>query len=98
MREGDDGERKIAEVGTWRGSALFSDAERVALEYAEQITHTDKRVDDELFARLRLYYSEAQLVELTAAIALENFRSKFNPPLAIEAQGLCLLPAGKPRA
>jgi len=29
---------------------------------------------------------------LTAAIAFENFRSKFNPPLGIEAQGLCMVP------
>jgi alkylhydroperoxidase family enzyme len=38
------------------------------------------------------HYSEAQIVELTAAIALENFRSKFNPALGVEAQGFCLLP------
>jgi hypothetical protein len=31
-------------------------------------------------------------VELTAAIAMENFRSKFNPPLRIEAQGFCMVP------
>ena len=34
---------------------------------------------------------EAQWVELTAVVALENFRSKFNPPLGIEAQGFCVL-------
>jgi hypothetical protein len=31
-------------------------------------------------------------VELTAAIALENFRSKFNPALGVESQGFCVLP------
>jgi hypothetical protein len=35
---------------------------------------------------------EPQLVELTTLIALENFRSKFNPALGVEAQGFCLLP------
>ena len=40
----------------------------------------------------RQHYSEAQIVELTAAIAFENFRSKFNPPLGIEAQGFCPMP------
>lgn len=92
MRESDDGDRKLAEVATWRGSALFSDAERVALEYAERITHTDQQVDDELFTRLKQHYNEAQIVELTAAVALENFRSKFNPALKIDAQGFCLVP------
>jgi alkylhydroperoxidase family enzyme len=92
VRESDDGDRKLAEVATWRGSALFSDAERVALEYAERITNTDQQVDDELFTRLKQHYNEAQIVELTAAVALENFRSKFNPALKIDAQGLCLVP------
>ena len=71
---------------------MFSEAERVALEYAERITYTDQQVDDELFARLKRYYDEAQIVELTATIALENFRSKFNPALNVAAQGFCLVP------
>ena len=87
MREGDGGEEKLLAVPTWRESRLFSEAERVALEYAEQMTITGERVDDALFTRLRGHYSEPQIVELTAAIAFENFRSKFNPPLGIEAQG-----------
>jgi alkylhydroperoxidase family enzyme len=92
VREGDQGEAKLAEVANWRDSRLFSDAERVALEYAERMTITGQSVDDALFARLKQHYSEAQIVELTAAIALENFRSKFNPALGIEAQGFCLIP------
>jgi len=93
MREHDDGEQKLAEVATWRDSTLFSSAERVALEYAERITHTDQQVDDQLFARLKRHYDEAQIVELTATVALENFRSKFNPSLGIAAQGFCLVPS-----
>jgi alkylhydroperoxidase family enzyme len=65
--------------------------ERDALEYAERMTITGETVTDELWARLRGHFSEAQLVELTAAVALENFRSKFNVPLGIEAQGFCVL-------
>jgi alkylhydroperoxidase family enzyme len=56
------------------------------------MTITGQRVSDELFARLRSHFDEAQIVELTAAIALENFRSKFNVPLGIESQGFCVLP------
>lgn len=79
-------------VPNWRESRLFSEAERCALDYAERITITSERVDDALFARLEQHYSEAQIVELTAAIAFENFRSKFNPALGVEAQGFCPLP------
>jgi alkylhydroperoxidase family enzyme len=92
VREGDAGERKLAEVATWRDSALFSERERLALDYAERMTITGDFVDDAFFARMTQHYSEAQIVELTAAIAFENFRSKFNPPLGIEAQGFYLMP------
>ncbi len=86
------GEAKLEAATGWRDSALFSDAERVALEYAERMTVTGERVDDALFERLKLHFSEPQLVELTAAVAFENFRSKFNPALGVEAQGFCLIP------
>ena len=90
MQTGAD-EDKIREVPAWRESPRFSEMERVALEYAEAMTITGQRVGDELFARLRALFDEAQIVELTAAVALENFRSKFNVPLQVEAQGFCLL-------
>ncbi len=89
------GLEKLAEVTNWRDSNLFSEAERLALEYAERITYTDQKVDDALVDKLKKHYSDAQIVELTAAIAMENFRSKFNPPLGIEAQGFCMVPAAR---
>ena len=90
--EGDAGEAKLRDAANWRDSSLFSEDERLAIDYAERMTITGQRVDDALFARLKARFSEAQIVELTAAVALENFRSKFNPALGIEAQGFCLLP------
>ena len=82
MLEADDGEAKIRDAANWRDSARFSEEERVALDYAERMTTTGQHVDDDLFARLKSHFTEA----------LENFRSKFNPPLGIGAQGFCLLP------
>jgi alkylhydroperoxidase family enzyme len=90
--EGDEGEAKLQAAANWRDSEIFSAEERLALDYAERMTITGQRVDDALFARLKQHYSEKQIVELTAAIALENFRSKFNPALGIKAQGFCLIP------
>ena len=72
-------------------SAHYSAAERAALAYAEAMTITGQKVTDELFAEVRRHYSEAQVVELTAAVALENFRSKFNVALGVESQGFCVL-------
>ena len=90
--ENEGGAEKLGEVLAWRDSKLFSPMERVALEYAERITTTGQKVDDALFAELKQHFTDAEIVELTAAIAMENFRSKFNPPLGIEAQGFCMVP------
>ena len=87
MQAGAD-EDKVREIPTWRESRRFSDAERVALEYAEAMTITGQRVSDELFARLKGSFDEAQIVELTAAVALENFRSKFNVAARDRGAGL----------
>ncbi len=82
---------KIRQVPSWRDSDLFTPMERDAFEYAEKMTITGEKVTDELWARLRAHFTESQMVELTAAVALENFRSKFNVPLQIESQGFCIL-------
>jgi alkylhydroperoxidase family enzyme len=95
VTETEGGLEKVAEVLGWRDSNLFSPSERLALEYAERITYSDQQVDDAFFAELRMHFTEAQVVELTAAVAFENFRSKLNPTLGVEAQGFCLVPQRK---
>ncbi len=84
-------EDKVRQVERAAASPLYSERERLALAYAEAMTITGHKVTDQLFERLRRHFSETELVELTAAVALENFRSKFNVALGIEAQGFCLL-------
>lgn len=92
MAETEGGLDKVAEVLSWRDSKLFSESERVALDYAEAVTYSDRQVDDVLFGEVQKHFTEPQIVELTAAIAFENFRSKFNPTLGVEAQGFCMVP------
>ena len=92
VAEGDNGGPKLKALATWRESNLFTDVERLALDYAERMTITGQKVDDALFAQIKAHFTEAQIVELTAAIALENFRSKFNPTLGVESQNFCLIP------
>jgi alkylhydroperoxidase family enzyme len=79
---------KILALADYATSPLYSDAERVALEYADGMTLSGREVSDELFARLRVFYDEDALVELTAIIAWENASSKFNRALRIPSQGL----------
>lgn len=49
---------------------------------------TGREVSDELFARLREFYDDDEIVELTEVIAWENASSKFNRALRIPSQGL----------
>jgi alkylhydroperoxidase family enzyme len=78
-------------LAVFASSPHYSPAERIALAFAEAMTITGQKVTEELFTEARRHFSEAQLVELAAAIALENFRSKFNVALGVESQGFCLL-------
>jgi alkylhydroperoxidase family enzyme len=56
------------------------------------MTYTRRRVTDAFFARLSKAYTYEKLVELAAVIALENFRSKFNPVFGVESGESCALP------
>lgn len=56
------------------------------LEYADAMTQTPVEVSHALFARLRERLSEAQLVELTSAIAWENYRARFDHAFGIEGE------------
>jgi alkylhydroperoxidase family enzyme len=51
------------------------------------MTQTPVEVPDALFAELRRRWDEQELVELTATIAWENFRARFDHALGVEAQG-----------
>jgi alkylhydroperoxidase family enzyme len=86
MHEGID-PRKVRAVPGWRESALFDDRERAVLEYAEAATMTPAEVPAGCAERLRRHFSDAEIVELAAWVALENFRSRFNAGLGLRSQG-----------
>ncbi len=71
----------------FRASDLFTEGEQSALELAEAMTGTPQRVTDELFQRVQAHYSAAEIVEMAAVIALENYRSRFNRCFGVEAHG-----------
>ena len=92
MQRGAQPEKVEAVLGDYKNNPLFSERERLALELAERMTYTDQRVTDEFFRQVQQKFTDEELVELAAVIALENFRSKFNPVFGIEANGFCPLP------
>ena len=84
--------KKIEALGAWRRSGLFTERERAALDYAEAMTRSDTRVEDGHFERLRTYFDDDAIVELTGLIAFQNLSSKFNSALDVPPQGFCSLP------
>ncbi len=82
-------DEKIAALDSFRTSELFSDAERAALDLAEAMTRTPADVSDEQFGSAREWFSDAQMVELVATIAMENYRARFNRAFDVESQDVC---------
>jgi alkylhydroperoxidase family enzyme len=81
-------DEKIEALSEYAVSPLYNEEERVALEYADAMTITGREVTDELFEKLRRYYDDDAIVELTEIIAWENASSKFNRALRIPSQKL----------
>ncbi len=57
------------------------------LDYAVELTRTPVEVSDDLFKQLREQFDESELLELTAVIAWENYRARFNHALEIGSGG-----------
>ena len=93
-------EQQLTDLASYETSGAFGEPERLVLRYAESMSRTPVEVPDELFEALRKHFSPAQVVELTSAIAWENYRARFNHALGIESEGFsegsfCPLPAGR---
>lgn len=78
---------KLHDVPRWRDSTVYTDLERAVMDYTEAMTATPPEVTDEQVERLRRDLGDEQLVELTAWVALENYRSRVNSALGLTSQG-----------
>ncbi|TKJ24530.1 carboxymuconolactone decarboxylase [Blastococcus sp. CCUG 61487] len=87
---------KLRDVPWWRDSDVYTDLERQVMAYSEAVTATPPAVTDEMVAELRRHLDDAQLVELTMMVSVENSRSRFNSALGLTSQGFrdrCEVPA-----
>jgi AhpD family alkylhydroperoxidase len=80
-------DEQLLALGQYADSELFTAPEKLVLDYAVGMSQTPISVSDELVARLRQLLDDAQLVELTHVIALENMRGRFNGALGVGAAG-----------
>lgn len=65
----------------------LTDRERLAVEFADVLSRTPVEVSDDLHQRMRLEFSEKQIVELANSIAWEHARARFNRGLGIGSDG-----------
>jgi len=80
-------EAQLLALPGYRESDEFDELEKLVLDYAVGMSRTPVEVSDELFASLREHFDDAQLVELTNVLALENMRGRFNGALGIGDAG-----------
>jgi AhpD family alkylhydroperoxidase len=94
-------DEEILALPSYQASPLFSELDKLVLDYAVGMTRTPADVPDELFGRLCQHLDDGQIVELTHHIALENMRGRFNLALGIGPAGfsdgmVCAVPAVHP--
>lgn len=96
-------EEKLKALEGFETSRSLSEREKLVLRYAVAMTRTPVDVSDELLGRLKDHFNDTQLVELTSAVAWENYRARFDHALSIESEGFsegafCPLPARRDHA
>ena len=77
----------LADVLIYHDSPHFSQRERIALQFSEQITRSDLEVSEECVRRVRETFTEPESVELTFIVGFQTFASKFAKAWRIAPQG-----------
>ena len=94
-------DEELLALPRYRQSELFSEREKLALDYAVAVMRTPVDVTDELFARMKEHFSDEQLVEITAHLTLVNldrFNAAFGIGSAGFSEGMVCVPPDRPVA
>jgi len=79
-------EEELLALPRHRHSDLFTEREKLALDYTAAVMRTPVEVTDELFERMTDHFSDKQLVEITALLTLVNL-DRFNAAFKIGSAG-----------
>lgn len=93
-------EEKLNGLAEYESAGVFTAEELAVLRYADAMADTPVEVSDEVFGAIRAIYDDAQIVELTSALAWENYRARFDHAMGLESEGFskgafCPLPVKK---
>ena len=80
-------DEELLDLPRYKSSPLFDETDRLVMDYAVGMTRTPADVSETLFEALNRRFDEAQMVELTHMIAMENFRGRFGMAFDIGAAG-----------
>jgi AhpD family alkylhydroperoxidase len=94
-------DEELLALPRYRQSDLFTEREKLALDYAVAVMRTPVEVTEELFDRMKARFNEKQLVEITALLTVVNI-DRFNAAFGIGAagfsEGMICVPPDRPIA
>lgn len=79
-------QEKLDAIWDYQTSPLYTEAERVALDYAMAAGSVPNAVDEELMERMKKYWSESQIVEILGAVCLYGFLNRWNDSMATDLE------------
>ena len=79
-------QEKLEAIWVYQTSPLYSDAERVALNYALAAGSVPNAVDDDLMSRMKEHWSEQQIVQILGAVCLYGFLNRWNDSMATDLE------------
>lgn len=78
---------QIENIWSYRTHEAFSEAERVALDFALAASQIPNGVDDEIAERMRAHWNEGEIVEILGVIALFGYLNRWNDSMGTEMEG-----------
>lgn len=79
-------QEKLDAIWDYQTSPLYTEAERVALDFALAAGSVPNAVDAELFSRMRQHWSEEQIVQILGAVCLYGFLNRWNDSMATDLE------------
>ena len=92
-------DEELLAVPRYAESALFTEREKLALDYTVAVMHTPVDVTNELFDQMTMHFTSEQLVEITAlltAVNLSRFNAAFGIASAGFSEGMVCVPPDRP--
>ncbi len=79
-------QQKLDAIWDYQTSPLYSEAERVALDFALAAGSVPNAVDATLFSRMKAHWSEDQIVQILGAVCLYGFLNRWNDSMATDLE------------